>query len=95
MSNNKLFVGNLSFKLNEDDLKELFSQCGNVVSVSMPIDNATGRKRGFAFVEMGSDSEADEAIKQLNGQTVQTRPITVSISRPKAPHSGGGRRQYA
>lgn len=88
MSNNKLFVGNLSFKLSEDDLKSLFSQCGEVVSVSMPTDRETGRKRGFAFVEMASDMEAEAAIKQFNGHTVETRQISVSVSRPKAP--GGG-----
>ena len=89
MNNNKLFVGNLSFKLNEEDVKGLFAEHGNVVSVSMPIDSATGKKRGFAFVEMGSQEEAEAAIKALNGHTVETRQITVSISRPK-PNGGGG-----
>jgi RNA recognition motif-containing protein len=89
MNNNKLFVGNLSFKLNEADIKDLFGAHGNVVSVSMPTDQATGRKRGFAFVEMGTQEEAEAAIKALNGQTVDTRQITVSISRPK-PNGGGG-----
>lgn len=88
MNNNKLFVGNLSFKLNEADVKDLFAAHGNVVSVSMPTDSATGKKRGFAFVEMGSQEEAEAAIKALNGQTVETRQITVSVSRPKP--SGGG-----
>ncbi|HEY9789251.1 MAG TPA: RNA-binding protein [Candidatus Obscuribacterales bacterium] len=89
MNNNKLFVGNLSFKLNEEDVKGLFAEHGNVVSVSMPIDSATGKKRGFAFVEMGSQEEAEAAIKALNGHTLETRQITVSISRPK-PNGGGG-----
>ena len=89
MNNNKLFVGNLSFKLNEEDIKALFDAHGAVVSVSMPIDSATGKKRGFAFVEMGTQEEAEAAIKALNGQTVETRQITVSVSRPK-PNGGGG-----
>ena len=89
MSNNKLFVGNLSFKMGEDEIKDLFAAHGNVVSVSVPLDSATGRKRGFAFVEMGSQEEAEAAIQALNGQTVDTRQITVSVSRPK-PQGGGG-----
>lgn len=88
-NNNKLFVGNLSFKLGEDEIKDLFAAHGNVVSVALPLDSSTGKKRGFAFVEMGSQEEAEAAIKALNGQTVETRQITVSISRPK-PQGGGG-----
>jgi cold-inducible RNA-binding protein len=90
MNNNKLFVGNLSFKLSEEDIKGLFAAHGNVVSVSMPIDSATGKKRGFAFVEMETQEEAEAAIKALNGQTVETRQITVSVSRPKPSGGGGG-----
>ena len=89
-NNNKLFVGNLSFKLNESDIKDLFAAHGNVVSVSLPTDSATGKKRGFAFVEMETQEEAEAAIKALNGQTVETRQITVSVSRPK-PQGGGFR----
>lgn len=92
MNNNKLFVGNLSFKMSEADIRDLFAQHGNVVSVSVPIDSATGRKRGFAFVEMGSQTEAEAAIAALNGQTIETRQITVSVSRPKAGGGGGGGR---
>lgn len=83
MSNKKLFVGNLSFKLNEDDLQQLFAQSGEVVSVAMPTDAATGRKRGFAFVEMGSPEEAESAIQALNGQEVQGRALAVSLSKPR------------
>lgn len=81
--NNKIFVGNLSFKLTENDLQELFSQSGEVVSVVIPTDGETGRKRGFAFVEMSSAAEAEAAIQFLNGQEVQGRTIAVSLSRPK------------
>jgi RNA recognition motif-containing protein len=95
MNNNKLFVGNLSFKMNEEDIRDLFAAHGNVVSVSVPVDTATGRKRGFAFVEMGSQDEAEAAITALNGQTVDTRQITVSVSRPKTGGgAGGGRGGY-
>jgi cold-inducible RNA-binding protein len=81
--NNKLFVGNISFKMNEDDLTELFSQSGKVLSVAIPTDRDTGRKRGFAFVEMENDQDAQSAIDQLNGKTIQGREIVVNPSRPK------------
>ncbi len=97
MSNKKVFVGNLSFKLSETDLEQLFAQSGQVVSVAIPTDAETGRKRGFAFVEMGSPEEAEAAIEALNGKEVEGRAIAVSISkprenRPQRPHGGGGRR---
>jgi RNA recognition motif-containing protein len=91
--NKKVFVGNLSFKLSETDLQDLFGQSGQVVSVTIPTDADTGRKRGFAFVEMGSEAEAEAAIQALNGQEVQGRAIAVSLSRPKEnsrPRSGFG-----
>ncbi len=89
--NTKLFVGNIPFSLNESSLEELFSQSGKVVSVSIPTDRDTGRKRGFAFVEMGTQAEAEAAIHALNGQTIEGRQLVVNASRPKAP-GGGGRR---
>lgn len=88
--NNKLFVGNLSFKLSEQDLESLFGQYGTVTSCSIPTDRDTGRKRGFAFIEMSSQSEAEAAIKGLNGQDCDGRQLSVSISQPK-PKDGGGR----
>lgn len=88
----KLFVGNLSFKLTEQQLEELFSRSGTVVSVSMPIDRDTGRKRGFAFVEMETSEMADAAISEYNGQTVEGRQIVVNPSRPKEGAGGGYRR---
>ncbi len=86
--NNKLFVGNLSFKLTEAEVEELFGQYGTVVSCAIPTDRDTGRKRGFAFVEMGSQEEAEAAIKALNGRDVAGRPLAVSVSQPK-PRTGG------
>lgn len=81
--NNKLFVGNISFKMSEDDLRDLFSQSGKVVSVAIPTDRETGRKRGFAFVEMENQDEAQTAIDTLNGKTVEGREIVVNQSRPR------------
>lgn len=90
MENKKVFVGNLSFKLTEADLERLFSQSGQVVSVSIPTDQETGRKKGFAFIEMGSAAEAEAAIKAFNGQEVGGRQIAVSMSRPRENRGGGG-----
>lgn len=90
--NTKLFVGNLSFKLTEQELEELFSRSGTVVSVAMPTDRETGRKRGFAFVEMETQAMADEAVKQFNGQTVDGREIVVNPSRPRENAGSGFRR---
>jgi cold-inducible RNA-binding protein len=88
--NNKLFVGNLSFKLSEPDLQQLFGQYGTVVSCSLPTDRETGRKRGFAFIEMASQSEAEAAIQGLNGRNIEGRQIAVSVSQPKPKGGGGG-----
>jgi RNA recognition motif-containing protein len=82
--NNKLFVGNLSFKVSETELQEVFSQAGAVVSVSIPTDKYTGKKRGFGFVEMGSQEEAEAAITKLDGKALSGREMSVSIARPKA-----------
>jgi len=79
----KLFVGNLSFKLTEADMEELFAQHGKVISVAIPTDRDTGRKRGFAFVEMESQAEAEAAIESLNGKDVAGRQIVVNPSKPK------------
>jgi len=87
--NNKLFVGNLAYKVTEDDLETLFGQSGKVVSISIPTDRQTGQKRGFGFVEMGSQAEAESAIKALNGFDLQGRPLAVSISKPRERTGGG------
>jgi cold-inducible RNA-binding protein len=81
--NTKLFVGNLSFKVTEGQLEELFAQAGAVVSVAIPTDRETGRKRGFAFVEMQTQAEAEAAVKQFNGQTLDGRQIAVNPSQPR------------
>ena len=86
--NTKLFVGNLSFKVTEQELQELFSQAGAVVSVAIPTDRETGRKRGFAFVEMQTQAEAEAAVKQFNGQTVNGRQIAVNPSQPREGGAG-------
>lgn len=82
--NNKLFVGNLSFKVTETELQEVFAQAGEVLSVSIPTDKYTGKKRGFGFVEMASQEAAEEAIKILNGRAVAGREMSVGLARPKA-----------
>jgi RNA recognition motif-containing protein len=86
----KLYVGGLSYSTTEDSLQGLFSQVGMVESVKIIMDRDTGRSKGFAFVEMGSDEEADNAINTYNGKEFEGRRITVSEARPQAPRTGGG-----
>jgi RNA recognition motif-containing protein len=88
--NNKLFVGNLSFKTTQQELQDYFAEYGEVISVSIPQDRETGRQRGFAFVEMGDQAGAEAAIKGMNGRDVGGRQIAVSISQPKPKGGGGG-----
>ncbi|HEX7597827.1 MAG TPA: RNA-binding protein [Polyangia bacterium] len=88
---NRLYVGNLSYNATEAELREVFAEGGkNVVEVKLVLDRDTGRPRGFAFVEMGSDQEAAQAIETLSGREIQGRPISVSEARERAPRSGGG-----
>ncbi len=91
--NNKLFVGNLAYKVTEEELQELFAQSGEVVSTTIVTDRHTGQKRGFGFVEMSTQAGAESAIKTLNGFELQGRQIAVSISQPK-PKSNFGRGRY-
>jgi cold-inducible RNA-binding protein len=86
----KLYVGNLPYEVGEAELQELFGQSGSVESVHVMRDQATGRARGFAFVEMSTDEEAQQAITALNGTQVGGRNLTVNEARPKPAHSGGG-----
>jgi cold-inducible RNA-binding protein len=81
---NKLFVGNLPFVLTEQDLEELFARFGRVVSVKIPLDRESGRKRGFAFIEMESQQAANEAIIGLNNRLIEGRNIAVLVAKPKA-----------
>jgi RNA recognition motif-containing protein len=85
----KLYVGNLPFQTGEQDLQELFATAGAVESVNIVRDNATGRARGFAFVEMATDEDAQKAITQLNNYSYGGRNLTVNEARPK-PQGGGG-----
>ena len=89
----KLYVGNLPFNTTESELQELFSQAGAVQEVTLMQDRFTGKSRGFAFVTMGSDEEAQNAISKLNGQAIEGRPLTVNEARPREarPPGGGGR----
>jgi RNA recognition motif-containing protein len=92
----KLYVGNLPYETNEDDLQALFAQAGAVESVNVMRDRETGRARGFAFVEMVSDADAQNAINQLNEQPFGGRRLTVNEARPQEPRGfggGGGRGQ--
>lgn len=79
----KLYVGNLSYDTSEDGLRELFSQAGSVVSVALIKDRDTGRSKGFAFVEMSSQAEAEQAIKLFNGHSYDSRELKVNIARPR------------
>ncbi len=86
----KLYVGNLAYSVTGSDLERLFSQHGDVQSAQIITDRDTGRSKGFGFVEMSSDSEADAAIAALNGQEHSGRPLTVNEARPPQNRGGGG-----
>ena len=88
----KLYVGNLSFNTTETDLQDLFAQAGPVQEVTLMQDKFTGKSRGFAFVTMTSEADAQKAITDFNGQTVEGRPLTVNDARPREarPPGGGG-----
>jgi RNA recognition motif-containing protein len=90
MAENKLYVGNLSFKTTDDQLAQLFSEFGTVTSASIVADRETGRSRGFGFVEMANDQMAKSAIEALDGQMVEGRNLTVNIARPREGGGGGG-----
>lgn len=85
----KLYVGNLPYETGEQDLQDLFGGAGTVESVSVMRDMATGRARGFAFVEMGSDADAQNAIAKLNDHQMGGRNLTVNEARPRPERSGG------
>jgi RNA recognition motif-containing protein len=88
---NKLYVGNLSYDVQDSDLQELFAQHGTVTSARVVTDRDTGRSKGFGFVEFSTDAEAQAAIAALNGQEFGGRPLTVNEARPK--EEGGGDRR--
>ena len=90
---NKLYVGNLPYSVRDQDLEQAFSQFGAVTSAKVMMERDTGRSKGFGFVEMGSDAEAQEAINGMNGQSLGGRSIVVNEARPmeaRPPRSGGG-----
>ncbi|MDD5350640.1 MAG: RNA-binding protein [Chthoniobacteraceae bacterium] len=92
--NNKLYVGNLPFSVTEPDLQDLFGQAGTVSDVMLVQDKFTGKSRGFAFVTMSSEGEAQSAIEQFHGKALEGRPLTVNVARPREerpPGAGGGR----
>lgn len=99
--NNKLFVGNLSFNTTENDLQDMFAAHGTVTEANLMMDRATGRPRGFGFVTMSTEEEAQKAVEVLNGRSVDGRALTVNMARPREEGSGnrggggGGRRQFS
>ncbi len=91
----KLYVGNLAFSVTDDELMQAFTSFGNVVSARVVMDRMTGRSKGFGFVEIEDDGQADEAVNKMNGQTIAGRPVRVSEAkpqedRPRRPGGGGG-----
>jgi cold-inducible RNA-binding protein len=101
----KLFVGNLSFNSTEGEILDLFKQAGNVKSCELILDKFTGKSRGFAFVEMGSQEEANKAVESFNGKELGGRALTVNEARPREDRprgdfgggrggGGGGRREF-
>jgi cold-inducible RNA-binding protein len=103
--NKKLYVGNLPYKVTEQDLRSLFEQAGAVTDAAVITDRETGRSKGFGFVEMSSAEEATKAISQLNGHTLENRQIQVSEARPREErprrdsrdgggYGGGNRSRY-
>ena len=86
----KVFVGNLPFSMGEAELRDLFAQRGGVESVTVMRDLQTGRSRGFAFVEMSSDEDAQKAITELNAYSMDGRNLTVNEARPRPERGGGG-----
>ena len=96
---NRLFVGNLSFEITENDLQDAFAAFGSVTEANLMMDRTTNRSRGFGFVTMGTPEEAQQAIDGLNGKDLQGRALTVNIARPREERPAGsghrdGQRNY-
>ena len=89
----KLYIGGLSYNVTKDELEKIFSEYGSVSDAIIISDKYTGRSKGFGFVEMENSSEADKAIKELDGKSIQGRSIRVNEARPKTNYSDGGRNQ--
>ncbi len=92
MNSNKLYVGGLPYSVTDDQLQEIFSPHGTVESARVITDRMTGRSRGFGFVEMSSQAEAEEAIQKMNGTDLEGRSLTVNEAKPQQERSGGGGR---
>ena len=92
MSQNKLYVGNLSFQTTEDEIRQAFSEHGTVSSVDVIMDRDTGRPRGFAFVQMSAESEAQAAVQHMDGQTFGGRNLKVNMSKPRESREPRGAR---
>jgi RNA recognition motif-containing protein len=90
----RLYVGNLSYSVSDDDLQQLFAASGTVVSAQVIMDRSIGRSKGFGFVEMNSEEEAQAAIAAFNGKDVEGRPLNVNEARPKAEGVSRGRNEY-
>ncbi|MBU6435955.1 MAG: RNA-binding protein [Betaproteobacteria bacterium] len=88
--NNRLFVGNLSYSVSDDSLQQQFSEFGSVNSAKVIMDRDSGRSKGFAFVEMATEAEAEAAIRGMNGHSVDGREMVVNVARPKEERSSGG-----
>ncbi len=86
----RLYVGNLSYNLGKNELEQMFAAHGTVVSAQVITDRDTGRSKGFGFVEMGSEAEAQAAISALNGKNLEGRNLTVNEARPQESRGGGG-----
>jgi RNA recognition motif-containing protein len=86
----KLYVGNLSYSTTEEQIRELFSQAGEIESIALITDRETGRAKGFGFVEMKTEEGSREAIKRFNGYSLNNRTLTVNEARPREERSGGG-----
>ncbi len=86
----KVHVGNLPYSVTEEELRDLFSQAGKVISVSLPTDRYTGRPRGFGFVEMENPAEAEEAIRKFDGHTLQNRSLRVEMAKEREARPGYG-----
>ena len=87
----RLYVGNLNFRTTGDELRELFSQAGEVENASVVEDRDTGRSRGFGFVEMSTKEEGEAAIAQFNGNDLNGRNLTVNVAKPRESRNGGSR----
>lgn len=88
--NTRLFVGNLSFNITENDLRDAFAAYGTVTDASLMMDRMTNRSRGFGFVTMSTPEEAQKAIEALNGKELDGRALTVNVARPREERTGGG-----